>query len=125
MSMFPVYRFDIDEGLPLIVGTGGPGLGWEFALNEAVRLHCRRRGDIGWREVRVQSHEALPMKGKGRPAERLVLAHLRVMTTRHVAPDPAAWKSKTRNGAPDVLDVWVCRANAEDEEDRADDAAAS
>lgn len=60
----------------VVASTGGPQLGWQFALDEALRERARRRGDVGWRGVRRQS--VVPVS-KGR--SRAWTAHVLVTTT--------------------------------------------
>jgi hypothetical protein len=96
-----LYSFDIGErdDWPSITTAPGLGLGWEFALREAIRQHCKQRGDIGWRDILVVSKIDLPPAGR---AGRW-LAHVQVQTSRH------------SEGSPDRLDVWVRRGLADDD----------
>lgn len=87
------YRFFFGEEQPLIAGTGGPGLGWRFALNDALRERGRRRGKQGWRALRYTRIVELTVGVDGRRDH--FIAHAAVTTTRG-----------------EVLDVWVQEATA-------------
>lgn len=63
------YRFyftpvglPLDEGDVVVAATGGPGLGWRFALNDALRQRARQREQIGWRSVRYTELTELPLR---------------------------------------------------------------
>lgn len=85
------YRFFFDNDDPIIASTGGPDLGWRFALKSALRERGRRRGKQGWRSLEYQSIEEVTLH----QGQRHYLAHAMVTTSRG-----------------EVLDVWVKRATA-------------
>jgi hypothetical protein len=73
------YRFYFagTRAKAIVAATGGPGLGWEYALKEALRQRARRRGDSGWRSVTTAEIVPLSMGSNG-----TWMAHVQVTTTR-------------------------------------------
>jgi len=71
------FYFTGTRAKAVVAAPGGPGLGWEYALNAALRERARQRGDIGWRTVTHAKLVPLPMGRNG-----TWVAHVQVTTTR-------------------------------------------
>lgn len=104
------FLFEITDGedqrMNVIMGTSGPGLGWESVLRRAVREFCRQRGDLLASELDVaQVHTLLP---DARRSEGWKW-HVQVLTSRYIAPFEGAAPSRRRHR----LDIWVRRLSSD------------